>query len=114
MKRQPQAARNVATDGGLRSPRTAPLDAKLTTVSFGAAPEPHISLEQDICGRCPIGRVCASVCPAGNYRFDDHTCTMIVSTESCMECGSCRIVCTAGAVSWAWPRGGFGVCYAYG
>jgi ferredoxin like protein len=91
-----------------------PIDEKLSRVTFVADGEPHIVLDERICMSCPIDHVCESVCPAHNYRYDEKSNQMTVSTESCMECGSCRVVCTAGAVSWKWPRGLFGVCYLEG
>jgi ferredoxin like protein len=91
-----------------------PLDEKLARVVFYRDREPHITLSQEICVGCKIDRVCVTVCPAGNYKYDEKACQTILSTESCMECGACRIVCTEGAVSWSWPRGGFGVCYLLG
>lgn len=91
-----------------------PLDVRLARVVFLPDPEPHIVLDAAICGRCRIARVCATVCPAGNYRYDASGNQMSVSTDSCMECGACRIACTEGAVAWRWPRGGYGVCYIRG
>ncbi len=91
-----------------------PIDEKLARVTFETDLEPHIVLDQLICSRCSIGRPCEKVCPAHNYSFDEIAGQMNVSTESCMECGSCRVVCTLGAVSWKWPRGRFGVCYLEG
>jgi len=91
-----------------------PLDEKLNRVTFIPAPEPHITLDPSICSNCGIDRICLTICPAGNFRLDESTDRVSIATESCMECGSCRIVCTEGAINWAWPRGGFGVCYTVG
>ena len=91
-----------------------PLDEKLSRVSFLKAPEPHITLDEAVCGRCSIARVCLFVCPAGNFNHDEKSGKVAVSTESCMECGACRIACTLGAVRWSLPKGGFGVCYLQG
>ena len=94
--------------------RSEPLDVRLSRVVFQPDPEPHIVLDPEVCSRCRIERVCAAVCPAGNYRLDEVAHRMSVSTDSCMECGACRIACTEGSVTWRWPRGGFGVCYVRG
>lgn len=91
-----------------------PLDEKLGRVKFLPAPERHIEVATDVCVRCGIDRVCLTVCPAGNFRLDERTGEVSVATESCLECGACRIVCTEGALTWKWPRGGFGVCYTVG
>ncbi|WP_192902944.1 ferredoxin family protein, partial [Pelotomaculum propionicicum] len=33
----------------------------------------------------------------------------------CLECGTCRIICPKeGAISWQYPRGGFGINFRYG
>ena len=87
------------------------LDELLALVTFQPAPEPHIALEAARCRDCGIGRVCLSVCPAGNYRLEEASQAVVVACESCMECGACRIACTEGAISWRWPRGGCGLCY---
>ena len=97
------------------SPRAAePLDEKLGSVTFLPGPEPHILLSPEVCAQCRIDRVCLTICPAGNFRLDESTGVVSVSTESCMECGACRIVCSEDAITWRWPRGGFGVCYTVG
>ena len=91
-----------------------PIDEKLSRTTFLKAPEPHISLDAAVCGRCSIGHVCVSCCPAENFKRDEVSGQVSVSTESCLECGACRIVCSLGAVRWALPKGGFGVCYLQG
>lgn len=91
-----------------------PIDEKLSRVTFVKAPEPHISLDEAVCARCSIGTVCAACCPAGNFKRDEKSGQVSVSTESCMECGACRVACALGAVRWSWPKGGFGVCYLQG
>jgi ferredoxin like protein len=91
-----------------------PLDERLQRVVFHQGGEPHIVLDAAVCARCAIDRVCVPVCPAGNYREGERRGVVTVATESCMECGACRIACTEGAVRWRWPRGGAGVCYTRG
>lgn len=91
-----------------------PIDEKLSRTSFLRGPEPHVVLDEKVCARCPIGRVCLRVCPAANFKFDERSGQTAVSWESCLECGACRLACTAGAVRWTLPRGGAGVCYRQG
>jgi ferredoxin like protein len=74
------------------------LDLRLATLVFRADPEPHIVVQTDLCLDC-AERPCLFACP---------TC------EGCLECGSCRVVCHREAVSWRYPRGGFGVRYRWG
>lgn len=72
---------------------------------------PHITVKDDLCAECRESP-CLVVCPAQCYRKEGQK--VIVSWENCVECGSCRLVCPCGAISWDYPRGGFGVCYRYG
>lgn len=95
-------------------PRAHSIDEKLSLVAFHPDTGPHIAVDHDRCGHCLIDRACVDICPAQNYRWDDTARRMSVSTESCFECGSCRIVCTENAITWNWPQGGFGVMYTQG
>lgn len=55
-----------------------------------------------------------SVCPAGCYAVAD-TGQVEVTTDGCMECGTCRVVAEpSGAIEWNYPRGGFGVLFKFG
>ena len=87
------------------------LDEKLATLAFKTDPEPHIVIEEEKCPACE-GRPCIVVCPANLYLWEVdrvvHTC------EGCLECGSCRVICPQGAITWHYPRGGYGVRYRWG
>lgn len=72
---------------------------------------PHILLDEAACRECPH-RSCLSVCPVRAYRWAEGRVELIV--ERCVECGACLHVCDRGALSWQYPRGGFGVCYRLG
>lgn len=72
---------------------------------------PHIKIDTSLCSDC-LEKPCLSICPVQCYQKEREQ--MLFSWENCVECGSCRIVCPAGAISWDYPRGGFGVCYRYG
>jgi ferredoxin like protein len=37
-----------------------------------------------------------------------------IAFQSCVECGTCRVMCPPANVSWKLPRGGFGVSYKFG
>jgi ferredoxin like protein len=39
---------------------------------------------------------------------------MVFNCEGCLECGTCKVVCDRDAVSWRYPRGGYGVRYRWG
>ena len=70
---------------------------------------PHIVLNRNACKECDV-RNCVVICPAGCFKVSAGN-ELTFSYASCLECGSCRIVCTQGAISWKYPRGGYGVCY---
>lgn len=72
---------------------------------------PHISIDMSMCAEC-LGEPCLIVCPVQCYQKEQRKLTF--SWENCVECGSCRLVCPKGAITWNYPRGGFGVCFRYG
>lgn len=53
-------------------------------------------------------------CPAGCYNQNDRG-QVEITTDGCMECGTCRVVCAeTGEIEWNYPRGGFGVLFKFG
>jgi ferredoxin like protein len=68
----------------------------------------HIILNNEICRTCDH-RVCINACPANCYSLDEATGAMRVVYETCLECGTCYVICDKGAVDWSYPRGGYGV-----
>jgi len=38
---------------------------------------------------------------------------VVLSTEACVECGTCRVVCPHGAIEWNYPRSGMGIWYRF-
>jgi ferredoxin like protein len=86
-------------------------DKLLRTRFIVDAGSPHIKVDTAKCAGC-AGEACLTVCPVECYRKEQQKLTF--SWENCVECGSCRIICPNGAVSWNYPRGGFGVCFRYG
>jgi ferredoxin like protein len=75
--------------------------------------ESHIKLDQALCAGC-VERWCVAVCPGHLYSLNAETGEMVVEYAGCLECGSCKIACTLGSVSWEYPKGEFGVQYRYG
>jgi len=71
----------------------------------------HIAVNPDVCTKCH-SRTCLYVCPAGCFTLVDGRLNF--SYEGCLECGTCRIVCEAGAITWTLPRPGLGISYEYG
>jgi ferredoxin like protein len=88
------------------------IDEKLLKTRFIIdSGNPHITLDAERCGECP-DEPCLIVCPTQCYKKEKEK--LLFSWENCIECGSCRIVCPLGSITWNYPRGGFGVCYRYG
>lgn len=90
------------------------IEAKLGLDVFSVdATEAHIVIDQEACRtRCTV-RYCLYVCPANLYtRADDGR--MLVNHEGCLECGTCLIACREDALTWHYPRAGYGVQYRFG
>ena len=100
-------------EGGLMADRKPDMDGKLARVVFNIDREPHITVDKDRCGDCP-DRPCLSACPAENYTWDEGSDALVFNFEGCLECGTCRFICPLDAISWSYPRGGFGVAYRWG
>ena len=87
------------------------VEEKLALNKYDVNNEPHISLTRETCEKCDV-RPCLYACPAECFVMREGHVTF--SYEGCLECGSCRLVCPGEAIKWAYPAGGFGVCYQYG
>ena len=87
------------------------IDDKLALNLFHVDQDPHIQVDQEICRRCPH-KLCTHICPVENYTLDGDG-TVVFSWEGCLECGTCRIICDQGAISWDYPRGGYGISYRF-
>ena len=88
------------------------IDEKVSLICYHLGQEkPHISIDKEICRTCQL-RACLYICPVENYRLENDEIQF--SWEACVECGACRVACTAGAIQWSYPRGGAGVCFRYG
>jgi ferredoxin-like protein FixX len=37
-----------------------------------------------------------------------------VNYAACLECGTCKAMAAPGALTWHYPRGGFGIAYREG
>jgi len=54
------------------------------------------------------------LCPAGCYSLNE-TGQVEIASDGCFECGTCRVLCEpAGELTWAYPRGGYGVLFKFG
>ena len=70
--------------------------------------EPHIIVKRDACASCDH-RACVFTCPAGGYQWNETGARVDFAYEGCLECGTCLIICDKGALTWNYPKGGFGV-----
>jgi ferredoxin like protein len=77
---------------------------------FQVDEQSHITVNKEICKTCDH-RACVQACPANCYTFNEETKLLSVVYETCLECGTCHVICDKGALDWSYPRGGYGVCY---
>lgn len=74
--------------------------------------ESHIHVDQELCRTTGTGKAIIAVCPAGVYSERDGE--IHVEYAACLECGTCLAVAAPGALTWRYPRGGFGVTFRQG
>jgi len=86
------------------------ISERMETVRFRVDDEPHIVVDAAVCKACPV-RACVYVCPANLFvPLDDGG--ILFNYEECFECGTCYVACNQeGAISWSYPRGGYGVTF---
>ena len=89
------------------------IDDKLFTIKYKCDENSHLEPNQEDCLNCP-DRPCTYVCPANVYEWDEEQGKLLVGFENCLECGACRIVCTAQTLVWKYPKSGYGVTFKYG
>ena len=75
--------------------------------------ESHIVVDQDVARRTGTGRLLVRVCPAHVYS-EQADGSIGVEYAACLECGTCLAVAAPGALTWRYPRGGFGIAYRKG
>ncbi len=84
---------------------------KLLSVRHLVAIEPHIALDSTKCTSCNT-KPCLYFCSAGC--FTEENGEIKFRYEGCLECGTCRVMCTKGALTWNYPLGGYGVAFRVG
>lgn len=88
------------------------IDDLLTRVRYQIdVGRPHIVLHNAPCQGCGH-RSCLYVCPVRAFRWEKDGVEL--RCERCMECGACLHVCDRNALTWEYPRGGFGVSFRLG
>jgi len=75
---------------------------------------PHIVIDHEICQLQCKTKPCLYVCPANLYTYQEEKDEVFVDYEGCLECGTCLIICQDEALTWHYPRAGFGVQYRFG
>ncbi len=97
-----------ATGGAVRLPVPS-VPARLGVNRFEIdEEEPHISVDQDLCRSTGTGDRIIAVCPARVYSRGPAG-EVLVDAAACLECGTCLAVASPGALTWHYPRGGYGV-----
>ena len=94
-------------------PDTKKIEEKIACNAIKNDKESHIKLRQDICKTCQE-HFCVYACPGHLYSLNEETGEMVVEYAGCLECGTCKIACIYGSVSWEYPGGEYGVRYRYG
>ena len=76
---------------------------------------PHIRIKDaSVCTNDCRDQSCTWVCPASCYKAEGNGRVTLI-TDGCLECGSCRVICTEHAnVAWEYPRGGHGILFKFG
>ena len=88
------------------------LDDKIGVTEFTVdAGNSHMEIrDASLCEACQ-DKPCLYICPANNFQLDENG-KVVMSWEGCIECGAAILVCQElgnNALTWVYPRGGFGV-----
>ncbi len=73
----------------------------------------HLVVNQAVARATGTGRLLVQVCPAHVYA-EDADGTITATYAACLECGTCLAVAAPGALTWRYPRGGYGIVYREG
>ena len=76
---------------------------------------PHIKIKDAaLCSNECASQSCTFICPAACYKAEGNR-TVTLITDGCLECGSCRVICSEHSnVAWDYPRGGHGILFKFG
>lgn len=75
--------------------------------------ESHIAVDQALARSSGTAALLLRVCPARVYT-EGPDGGLVVQHAACLECGTCLAVAAPGALTWHYPRGGFGIVYREG
>jgi ferredoxin like protein len=86
---------------------------RMDTLEFRVSERRHITVDTEICRSCTT-KQCVHTCPANLFVPTDDG-GILFNYEQCFECGACYQVCnSAGAITWTYPDGGYGVVFRRG
>ncbi|RKR31415.1 LOW QUALITY PROTEIN: ferredoxin like protein [Paraburkholderia sp. BL17N1] len=76
---------------------------------------PHVHIKSiEVCTNDCAEKTCTFVCPVSCYRKESNGSVTQI-TDGCLECGSCRILCTDHHnLEWVYPHGGHGIQFKFG
>jgi ferredoxin like protein len=104
----------VGVEEAVKGGKAMTVEDKLALDAFKTDAESHIRVVHELCrSRCRV-RHCLRICPGKLYRYNEALDEIEVEFAGCLECGTCRIGCSHGAIDWRYPRGGYGVQYRCG
>lgn len=86
------------------------VEERLALLRYVVDREPHIRVDATCCAGCP-DQPCLLCCPASCFTYEQGV--LRYAYEGCLECGTCRLICSQGAIAWGNPRGGYGVSYRF-
>ncbi len=84
---------------------------RLGTVLFDVDDTAHIVIDGERC-RSSGCHSCLTFCPAQCFTPKEGG-GIDYYYVGCLECGTCLLLCKEEAVSWNYPKGGYGVSYRY-
>ncbi len=87
------------------------IETKLGKLRYKFDKAPHIQVNFDLCKNCST-KPCILGCPAQCFKFNNGKFNF--QFEDCIECGTCKILCSKNAIEWNYPRGSFGVAFRFG
>jgi len=91
---------------------TTNIKAKLGLNVFKESGPFHIEIKPGML-EDPRLQTCVRICPAGLYSLDEEG-GIVLSTDGCLECGTCKITCGNEVLTWNYPEGACGVQYRFG
>jgi ferredoxin like protein len=89
------------------------VEEKLGRNVFKVDKDIHIMIDKAICRAKCKSKYCLFVCPAKVYSLDANG-DVHPNPDGCLECGACVVACLEEALSWHYPKAGYGVQYRFG